>query len=165
MKNTPAQVTCKDIKGKTYQVGANELLFRPAVYGVIVKEGKILMSKQWDGYDIPGGGIELGEPTEDALIREVKEETGLDIKMGKILHCDHSFFKLPFKGNYVHSIHMYYECQITGGELSTDFLDENEQKYADKPEWIDLSKIKDIKIYSSGDIDNVLASIVATQQS
>lgn len=158
MKNTPTQVTCEDIEGKNYQVNISDLSFRPAVYGVIVKDGKILMSKQWDGYDFPGGGIELGEPTEDALVREVKEETGLDVKMGKILHCEHSFFKLPYKGNFVHSIHMYYECHVVGGELSTDYFDEQEKQYADKPEWVDLSTIKDAKIYSSGDVNKVLES-------
>jgi len=156
MKNTQAQVTCEDIKGKTYQVDVRELSFRPAVYGVIVKDGKILMSKQWDGYDFPGGGIELGESTEGALIREVKEETGLEVKIGKIIHCEHSFFKLPYKGNFVHSIHMYYECYIVGGELSTDYFDEQEKQYADKPEWVKLNQIKDVKVYSSGDVNKVL---------
>ena len=114
------------------------------------------MSKQWDGYDFPGGGIELGESTEGALIREVKEETGLEVKIGKIIHCEHSFFKLPYKGNFVHSIHMYYECYIVGGELSTDYFDEQEKQYADKPEWVKLNQIKDVKVYSSGDVNKVL---------
>ena len=156
MKTPIEQVTCEDIKGKTYQVSTSKLTFRPAVYGVIVKGGKILMSKQWDGYDFPGGGIELGEPTKNALIREVKEETGIDVEIGKILHCEHSFFKLPFKGNFVHSIHMYYECQMIGGELSAEFLDEQEKQYADKPEWISLSDIEQVKIYSSGNVSDVL---------
>jgi len=158
MKNTPTLVTCKDITGNSYQVNVEDLSFRPAVYGVIIKDKKILLSKQWDGYDFPGGGIELGEPTENALIREVKEETGLNVKMGKILHCEHSFFKLPYKGNFVHSIHMYYECEVIGGELSTAFLDEQEKQYAGQPEWVELSKIDEIKVYSSGDVDKILAS-------
>jgi 8-oxo-dGTP diphosphatase len=151
-----SQITCEDIKGKTYQVSTNDLTFRPAVYGVIVKDDEILLSKQWDGYDFPGGGIDLGEPTEQALLREVKEETGLDVEIGPILHCDHSFFKLPFKGDYVHSIHMFYECKIIGGELSTDYLEEQEKEYAGMPEWVSLSDLKNIKIYSSATFDKVL---------
>lgn len=156
MSKTPKQVICEDIEGKTYQVDTQELTFRPAVYGVIVQNGKILMSKQWDGYDLPGGGIELGESTEAALVREVKEETGLNVKVGSILGCEHSFFKLPFKGNFVHSIHLYYECEVVGGELSTEFFDEQEKQYADKPEWIDVGRLKDLTIYSSCDISKVL---------
>jgi len=158
-KKTNHTVTCEDIKGNTYQVATNELTFRPAVYGVIVKDDKILLSKQWDGYDFPGGGIDLGEATADALVREVKEETGFDVKMGKILHCEHSFFKLPFVGTFVHSIHMYYQCEIVGGEISTEFLDEQEKQYADKPEWIELNKVKDIKLYSSAHPDKIFEAL------
>lgn len=127
MKNKLQQITCEDIDGKTYQVSADELTFRPAVYGVIIRDNKVLLSKQWDGYDFPDGGIDLDESMEQALIREVKEETGLDVKMGKILHCDYSFFKLPFIGDYVHSIRLYYKCIVTGGEVSAKFFNEQEK--------------------------------------
>ncbi len=152
-------VTCFDIEGKTYHVSVDKLTFRPAVYGVIIKDRKILLSKQWDGYDFPGGGINLGEPIESALIREVKEETGVEVKIGKIIHCDYSFFKLPFKGNFVHSIHLYYECRIVNGKLSTDFLDTQEKQYADKPEWVELNKVNEVKIYSSTDAGKILKAL------
>jgi 8-oxo-dGTP pyrophosphatase MutT (NUDIX family) len=71
------KIICKDIKGNEYAVPVEQLSFRPSVYGIIIQEGKILLSKQWDGYDFPGGGIKLGETIEQALLREVKEETGL----------------------------------------------------------------------------------------
>lgn len=161
MKKSQNTVICEDIEGKTYKVPIDQLTFRPAVYGVIIENEKILLSKQWDGYDFPGGGIELGEATEDALIREVKEETGLSVKMGKILHAEHSFFKLPFHGNYVHSIHLYYECKTISGKLSTNFLDDNERKYAQMPEWLALGELENVKIYSSGDYRKVLASILS----
>ena len=63
------KVTCTDRHGNTYSVPANELVFRPSVYAVIIKDNRIFLSKQWDGYDFPGGGIELGETSEEALIR------------------------------------------------------------------------------------------------
>lgn len=160
MKNKIRSVKCEDIEGNKYQVSTSDLTFRPAVYGIIIKDRKILLSKQWDGYDFPGGGIELGEDIQDALVREVKEETGMDVKPSKILYCSNSFFKLPFKGNFVHSIHMFYLCDITGGELSTKFFDENEVKYADKPEWVDLDKFPSVKIYSSVDAMEVLKDLI-----
>jgi len=147
------KVICRDIENKLYEVSVSELTFRPSVYGVIVKEGKILLSKQWDGYDLPGGAIELGETIEQALIREVKEETGVDVRLGKIISCEDSFFKLPGSGKPVQSILIYYQCDLIGGEISTDYLTEDEKKYAGKAEWIDISKIKKIKFYNS--IDSV----------
>lgn len=52
---------------------------RPSARGIIIKDGKIALvySKKYDYYKFPGGGIEVDERKEEALIREVAEETGL----------------------------------------------------------------------------------------
>jgi 8-oxo-dGTP pyrophosphatase MutT (NUDIX family) len=56
---------------------------------VLDGEGKLLLVKQrHEGRDIwmlPGGAIEEGETSAEAAIREVKEETGLDIKVGRLI--------------------------------------------------------------------------------
>jgi 8-oxo-dGTP diphosphatase len=148
------EITCLDINGAEHKILADKLSFRPSAYGVVIKDGKILLSRQWDGYDIPGGGIEVGETIEEAVKREVKEETGIDVKVGEIISCQNSFFKLPYTAEekaYVNSILAYYLCEVVGGELSADGFDEHEQEYADMPEWIDLDKLDEIKFYSSVD--------------
>lgn len=145
------KIICEDIEGKKYEVSINQLAFRPSVYGIIIQDDKILLSRQWDGYDFPGGGINLGETVDDALKREVKEETGFDANPDKIITCETSFFKLPFTEKYVHSIHLYYLCKITGGELSTEFFDNDEKQYANKAEWIALKNTNKIKFCNSAD--------------
>lgn len=57
------------------------VLIRPSVRGIIIKDGKIAMvhSLKYDYYKFPGGGIESGETMEQALIREVAEESGLQV--------------------------------------------------------------------------------------
>ena len=143
--------TCVDIYGKTYEVHTDQLVFRPAVYGVIVQDGKVLLSKEWDGYDFPGGGIDLGEKIPDALIREVKEETGFDVQPGKLIACHDNFFKKTYKEEFVHSILLHYTCTVIGGKASIENIQGNESKFMGMPEWIDLSKIKDIKFYNAVD--------------
>ena len=52
---------------------------RPSARAIIIKDGKIAMvySQKYNYYKFPGGGIEAEECMEDALTREVSEETGL----------------------------------------------------------------------------------------
>ena len=54
---------------------------RPSARAIIIKDNKIAMvySKKYDYFKFPGGGIESSETNIDALIREVKEEVGLDV--------------------------------------------------------------------------------------
>ena len=54
---------------------------RPSARAIVFKNDKVLLvySKKYNYYKFPGGGIENGEKPEDALIREVREETGYQI--------------------------------------------------------------------------------------
>lgn len=64
---------------------------RPATAdGLIIKEGKILLVKRsndpYKGFwAIPGGFVEQGETCEEAVAREIKEETGLEAKVKNLL--------------------------------------------------------------------------------
>ncbi len=68
-----------------------EIIERKIVAGVVANEGKILIiqrsSKEWlypNLWELPSGKKEPLEPTEKAIIREVKEETGLNVSIIKV---------------------------------------------------------------------------------
>jgi ADP-ribose pyrophosphatase YjhB (NUDIX family) len=146
-------VICKDVQGKEYEVPAEELKWRPAAYGVVIKGGKILLSKQFgDKYDLPGGGVDPGEKLEDGVIREVKEETGIDVNNPKLLGFVESFFMDSHALNEAYHCYLfYYLCEYVGGKLSTDGFDEWEKQYAEMAEWIDIKEADILKLASTVD--------------
>ncbi len=79
----------------------------PTVGALIVnKEGKILLAsshKWFDRWTIPGGHIELGETMEQAVVREVKEEVGLDVHVVRLLLIQEAIYTSQFwkKRHYI----------------------------------------------------------------
>jgi len=142
------KVICHDINGKLYKVNAKKLAFRPSIYGILIEKNKVLLSKQWDGYDFPGGGAKLCETIDDTLIREFWEETGFKVKPGKIIYVGTSLFYSIMRKRYWNCQLFYFLVKKTGGKLSKANFDEYEQKYADMAEWIDIKKLGHIKFYN-----------------
>lgn len=147
-------VACTDIYGKKFEVSTEDLVWRPSVYGIVVKEGKILVSKQFgDKYDLPGGGLDLGELPEDGVIREVKEETGIDVRSPQLIGFENSFFQSSHskQNESYHCIMLYFVCEYSGGELSTDGFDEDEVKYAELAEWVPMESLDTLEPASTVD--------------
>ena len=92
---------------------------RIRVAAIIVDEGRLLLVKhQKEGevyWLLPGGGVDFGESLEEALIREVKEETNLDIEVGApVLVSD----TLP-PDLERHVVNIAFTAERIGGELCT----------------------------------------------
>lgn len=89
--------------------------------GIIIvnKEGNILVGKRIGGhaqkYSIPGGHLELGETFEQAAIREVKEETDLDIFSPKVISISNNIE--TFKEEGVHYVSVILVAKEYSGEL------------------------------------------------
>ncbi len=73
-------------------------------YGVLLRGGRVLISAEYVGdvfcWKFPGGGVEDTETAEQALAREFREETGLDIAIGRLLHSPGTLFSPWSHVNY-----------------------------------------------------------------
>lgn len=88
--------------------------FRVRVTGVLVEDDRILLVKQQVGareWSLPGGKAEAGETLEQALVRELAEETGIAVRVDKLLYvCDLPETEPPV-------VHMTFLLHRVSGEL------------------------------------------------
>jgi 8-oxo-dGTP diphosphatase len=119
------------------------------VAAIIIENNKILATKRGygdfqGGWEFPGGKIEPGETKEEALIREIKEELVIDIKVGKLLET------VEYNYPKFHLTMYCYICKFISGKI---VLKEHEdakwvtKDELDSIEWLpaDLSLIETIK--------------------
>ncbi|SDN09558.1 ADP-ribose pyrophosphatase YjhB, NUDIX family [Fictibacillus solisalsi] len=98
------------------------------------EENQVLLQKRADVglWGIPSGHIEIGETVSEAAIREVKEETNLDIRIKKLIgvYSDPSsqVFTYP-NGKAVHFITTCFLAEIIGGELRCNSSESLEIKF------------------------------------
>jgi 8-oxo-dGTP diphosphatase len=90
----------------------NLAFFRIGVSALIFEEGRILLAhrRDIDWWNLPGGGMELGETVEEAACREVLEETGLVVVVDYLV----GVYSKPQKREIV----LTFRCHVIGGELT-----------------------------------------------
>lgn len=114
------------------------------VSAIIIKDNEILLihrRKNGEEYWVfPGGGVEKGESWENAMRREVLEETGLPA-----ISIKFAFMSLNDLDNKEHP---FYHCQIAVGEpyLAGEERDRHSESDWYKLEWIDIKNLPDLKL-------------------
>jgi 8-oxo-dGTP diphosphatase len=90
----------------------NSAQFRVAVSALLFDEHRVLLARRRDidWWNLPGGGMELGETVEEAVKREVLEETGLEVEVGQLV----GVYSKPQKREVV----LTFLCQKVGGKLT-----------------------------------------------
>ena len=119
------------IKWIRSKVGHEKIIIVYAGGCIFNKNGEVLLQKRADcnKWGFPGGAIELGETPEMAAKREVKEETGLEIEVQKLIGIYTDSDVVYPNGDKAHSICICYEMSVVGGELSCDENETLELKY------------------------------------
>lgn len=86
------------------------------VKGVIFRKGRVLLLHRRDDlvllpglWDMPGGGVEAGDSLEDSLVREVREETGFRVRVGRPISAWIAHARMV-TGRKLTSAIVCYEC-------------------------------------------------------
>ena len=128
------------------------LFFSPMTYkspkltadGAILKGNKILLIKRKNepfkgNWALPGGYVEYGEKVEDAVVREVLEETGMKAKISDLL----GVYSDPNRDPRGHTITVVYLLETQGGELRSGD-DASDAKFFDLDKLPELSFDHDV---------------------
>src|SRR6266568_4306337 len=83
--------------------------FRIGVYALIFNGESILLAhrRDIDWWNLPGGGMEAGETVDEAIIREVREETGLEVEVDQLV----GVYSKPLKQEVV----LAFRCRVISG--------------------------------------------------
>ena len=131
------------------------VLFSYRVGGVLIKDNKILLTKGGDDYSLPGGHSQIGETSQETIIREFKEETGLDVEPLNVISTYENFWKWGDKN--CHQLCIYYRLKmINENQELIPNPDTNDTKYV----WVDLKELRNIKLYPLGIAGLIISDVV-----
>lgn len=121
--------------------------FKYRVSGILIKNNKLLVVRINNNkfYCLPGGHVELMENTKDAIIREYKEETGIDTTIEKLLYVTENFFE---SSKQCHEVGFYYLLN-TKDDIKTENFElienDNGEKVNLEFKWLDIKKLENVK--------------------
>jgi 8-oxo-dGTP diphosphatase len=118
---------------------------RTGAYAVLVDGTERILLALWNeglspAWTLPGGGVESGETPEDAAVREVREETGYEVELVRLLGED--TFVVPAgermdgSDRPLRGIRVVFEGRIVGGELTHEV-----GGTTDRAAWIPISDV------------------------
>jgi 8-oxo-dGTP diphosphatase len=101
---------------------------------------------------LPGGAVERGETLNEAVKREMMEETALECKVGSLLFIKELLYPYPGaleQGTLHHSVSLGFFCTVTGGEMITGKDPEypDDQQVILQVRWIPLADLDRYILY------------------
>lgn len=96
----------------------HDLLWLPGATGVVLDEGRLLLVERADNgwWCLPGGVIDPGEEPADAAVREVFEETGVEVVAERLVSVQVQAPYTYANGDQVQFLDLSFRCRPVGGE-------------------------------------------------
>lgn len=123
----------------------------PAVSAIVADaEGRLLLHRRSDNelWSIPGGRIEVGESVSEAAIREVREETGIEVEPIRVvgIYSDPRAVVAYDDGEVRQQFSICIACRPSGGELSAESDESLEARFVDPAQVRDLSMSPTVRL-------------------
>lgn len=136
---------------------------RVAAYAVIVDARGMLLAHWHDGpraaWTLPGGGLEAGEDPADAVVREVREETGFDVVVDELLGIHSRVIPArqriaPGAAGPLHTLRIVYRARVVDGELRDEV-----GGTTDRAAWFALDAVEDLHRVQLVDLAREMAGV------
>ena len=123
-----------------FRTKVGNTVFGVRATALIVQNNQLLVTKEGDYFYTIGGAIQVNESTEEAVVREVREELGVKAQAGQLAFVVENCFEQD--GVSYHNIEFHYLVNLLEDAPLTMQEDEKRQPC----EWIDLNQLQNIQL-------------------
>lgn len=126
---------------------------RVAAYAVCLRDEQLLLARYVSPvgqrhWTLPGGKVEHAEDPFDAVVREVAEETGYDVRVDRLLGVDSRINVFAgIRTTEQHNLGVFYEVSIVGGELRHET-----NGSTDLARWVPVAQVRTLERFVGIDI-------------
>lgn len=125
--------------------------FNYRVAGLLINENKVLIMKDENSpyYYFPGGRVSMHEKSEDAILREIREELSVDAAIERLLWINENFFEEEVLKEKFHEICFIYLLSLKDDKLLTkgNEFEENEEGKIHTYYWKTFDELKELNVY------------------